>query len=71
MLSIAYKATKSTDDNKYSHQEFAANNFERLFQLNSDVITESIDATYKDGVLKVTLLKNPETTKPAQKVNVN
>lgn len=71
LLSIVYKATKSTDENKYSYQEFAANDFERLFQINSNVITENINATYTDGVLKVILPKNPQTTKPEQKVNVN
>lgn len=71
VLSIAYKAADSKEESKYSHQEFAASNFERLFQLNNNVITENISAAYTDGVLKVTLPKNPETTKPAQKVTVN
>ena len=71
VLSIAYKAGNNNTEDKYSHQEFAPNDFERLFQLNTKVITENISATYTDGVLKVTLPKNPETAKPAQTVNVN
>ncbi len=71
VLSISYKAGGSNAESKFSHQEFTANNFERLFQLNSNVITEKISAAYADGVLKVTLPKNPETVKPAQKVTVN
>ncbi|MBC7423929.1 MAG: Hsp20/alpha crystallin family protein [Ferruginibacter sp.] len=71
VLSISYKAEGSNNESKFSHQEFVANSFERLFQLNSNVVTESISAAYADGVLKVTLPKNPETAKPAQKVTVN
>ena len=71
VLSIAYKAGNNNAEGKYAHQEFAPNDFERLFQLNAKVITDNISATYTDGVLKVTLPKNPETTKPAQTVDVS
>ena len=70
VLSIVYKAAQSTDS-KFTYQEYTANDFERLFQLNNNVLTENISAAYADGVLKVTLPKNPETTKPAQKVTVS
>lgn len=70
VLSIAYKSEAGKASQEFKHQEFIADNFERLFQLNTKVMTDSISATYVDGVLKVTLPKNPETTKPAQKVVV-
>ncbi|WP_221391118.1 Hsp20 family protein [Dyadobacter sp. NIV53] len=44
---------------------------ERLFQLNGKVLTDNISAGYVDGVMTVTLPKNPETNKPAQEVNVS
>ena len=70
VLSIAYKTEQNKMNESFSHQEFAPQNFERLFQLNTKVTVELISATYIDGVLKVTLPKNPETNRPAQKVDI-
>ncbi len=72
VLSVSYKAPEqSTDSSKFSHREYEAGSFERLFQLNDKVLTDSISAAYSDGILKVTLPKNPETNKPAQTVTVS
>jgi len=73
VLSIAYTAPISTegDQGKYAHQEYRPGSFERSFQLNGKVLTNSIQAAYTDGVLKVTLPKNPETNQPAQQVKVD
>ena len=73
VLTIKYTAP-SADENKanqYAHLEYEPSSFERSFQLNGKVITDNITATYVDGVLKVTLQKNPETNKPAQQVKVD
>jgi HSP20 family protein len=73
ILSITYTAPATTEEtqNNYIHREYEPASFNRSFQLNGKVLTENISATYTDGVLKVTLLKNPETNKPAQEVNVD
>ncbi|CAG5002059.1 hypothetical protein DYBT9275_02797 [Dyadobacter sp. CECT 9275] len=72
VLTIAYAAPEAGDSaNKYTYQEYEPGSFERSFQLNGKVLTENISADYTDGVLIVTLPKNPETNKPAQEVNVN
>jgi HSP20 family protein len=73
VLSITYTAPATTEETKsnYIHREYEPGSFNRSFQLNGKVLTENISATYTDGVLKVTLLKNPETNKPAQEVNVD
>ena len=73
VLTIKYTApaTAENSQSNYAHLEYQPGSFERSFQLNSKVITESISATYVDGVLKVTLPKNPETNKPAQEVKVD
>ena len=70
VLSIAYKADSQSEQAGYTHQEFVADSFERLFQLHTKVLVDNITATYTDGVLKVTLPKNPETAAPAQKVDI-
>jgi HSP20 family protein len=73
VLTIKYTAPATTENNQnqYAHLEYEPSSFERSFQLNGKVITENISASYVDGVLKVTLPKNPETNKPAQQVQVD
>jgi len=73
VLTIKYTAPATAEDtqNQYAHLEYQPSSFERSFQLNSKVITENISASYVDGVLKVTLPKNPETNRPAQQVRVD
>ncbi|XZF14025.1 Hsp20/alpha crystallin family protein [Chitinophagaceae bacterium MMS25-I14] len=75
MLTIAYgnegDANKTSDESRnYTHREFSGDYFERSFQLNGKVLTDGITANYADGVLTVTLPKDPETNKPAQNINV-
>lgn len=73
VLTIKYTAPTSDENNQnqYAHLEYQPSSFERSFQLNGKVLTDNISATYIDGVLKVTLPKNPETNKPAQQVKVD
>ncbi|TDE18283.1 Hsp20/alpha crystallin family protein [Dyadobacter psychrotolerans] len=73
VLSIAYNLPENsnTDSARYTHREYQPGSFERSFQLNGKVLTDSISASYTDGVLSVTLPKNPETNKPAQEIGVN
>ena len=73
VLTIAYNVpeTSETNESKYAHLEYEPGSFQRSFQLNGKVLTDSISAEYKDGVMIVTLPKNPETNKPAQEVNVD
>lgn len=73
VLTIRYTAPADAENTpgQYAHVEYQPGSFDRSFQLNGKVITDSISAAYIDGVLKVTLPKNPETNKPAQQVPVN
>ena len=50
---------EATDRAKWLHQEYQRDAFERQFQLNSKVDTDSITARYTDGVLEVMLPKVP------------
>ncbi len=50
----------SLDDGNSNHwrrQEFRPINFERQFELNEKINTETISAKYEEGILKVTLPK--------------
>ncbi len=61
---------EKTETGRITYQEFSSRSFERSFQLNNKVLIESISATYTDGILKVTLPKNPATNVPAQTITV-
>jgi HSP20 family protein len=80
VLTIAYQGTDAAPNNsdvadapdqRYTRREFRNASFERAFQLNGKVLTESIAATYADGILTVTLPKNPATNQAAQTIGVS
>lgn len=73
ILSISYSPTATAEGvgKNYIHKEYEPSSFNRSFQLNGKVLTDNINATYVDGVLKVTLIKNPETNRPATQINVD
>jgi HSP20 family protein len=72
VLTISYPGAnaESAPQENYTYQEYSQGSFERQFRLNDKVMTESISASYADGILKVTLPKNPATNKPAQSITV-
>ncbi|AUD02928.1 Hsp20/alpha crystallin family protein [Spirosoma pollinicola] len=76
VLTISYPGTDQSGNpeqattGNYTYQEFTNRSFERSFRLNDKVLTEEISATYAEGILKVTLPKNPATNKPAQTISV-
>jgi HSP20 family protein len=76
VLTVSYQGTESsaeaenTTASRYTYQEYGNRSFERSFRLNDKVLTETISASYANGVLKVILPKNPETNKPAQTISV-
>jgi HSP20 family protein len=54
----------------YYLQERYYGSFERSFEIPETVDTDKIEATFKKGVLTVTLPKKAESQKPAKKVEV-
>lgn len=76
VLTIAYPGPtqagnpEAAGQPNYSYQEHSQGAFDRQFQLNNKVLTNSISASYADGILKVTLPKNPATNIPAQTIPV-
>lgn len=55
----------------FASQEHPDMPWQRAFQLNGKALTDQISATYTDGVLRITLPKNPETTTPPHSVPVS
>lgn len=70
VLTIRYDAPGQTETGNYVYQEYQPANFERSFQLSDKVLTDAINASYTDGVLKIIFQKNPETNKPGQEINI-
>ena len=73
ILTISYTAPENQNEERlnFSHQEYEFGSFERSFQLNAKVLTDQISASYTDGVLNITLPKNPVTNTPPQEVQVD
>ncbi|CAH0179805.1 Acid shock protein [Pedobacter sp. Bi27] len=72
VLTISYQAKEEADSaKKYSRREYSNGTFERAFGLNGKVLVENISASYADGILKVTLPKNPETNTPEKDILVD
>jgi HSP20 family protein len=65
VLSGERKAEKLADGVKYRHAERVAAKFWRSFSLPEAIKQDSIEATYKDGVLEVRIPK-AEEAKPRQ-----
>jgi len=55
---------------EYYVSERSYGSFERLFSLPDGVDADKIEASFKNGVLKVTLPKTAEAQKPAKKIDV-
>ena len=72
VLTISYQSKDEPEaGKKYSRREYSNGTFERAFNLNGKVLVENISASYADGILKVTLPKNPETNIPEKDILVD
>jgi len=72
VLTITYQPKEETEsEKKYSRREYSNGSFERAFGLNGKVLSDHISAHYADGILMVTLPKNPETNTPEKDILVD
>ncbi|MBB4369955.1 HSP20 family protein [Bradyrhizobium sp. cir1] len=71
-LTIRGEKKEETEEKKkdYYVSERRYGSFERYFALPDGVNTDKIEATFKNGVLKVVLPKTEEAQKPAKKIDV-
>jgi len=58
-ISSEKEVEKSEESETYSYKEFNYNSFCRSFSLPKDIKEEEISAKYDDGILRVTLQKEP------------
>jgi HSP20 family protein len=55
---------------EYYRKEIKHGLFKRSFQLSEDVLTEEVNADFKDGILKLTLKKD-NTKEEVKKITIN
>ncbi len=71
ILIIAYQAKEAENkDEHFTRKEYDYKSFERSFYLNGKVDSQKIQAIYREGVLVVTLPKDPAQNRPNQQVTV-
>lgn len=66
-ISAEQKEEKEVKDERYTRKEFNYSSFSRNFTLPDGVNKEKIDASYENGLLKVTLPKTEDAKKAASK----
>ena len=66
-ISAETKEEKEQKDERYTRKEFNYSSFSRSFTLPEGVNKEKIDASYENGLLKVTLPKTEDAKKAASK----
>ncbi|HLI93488.1 MAG TPA: Hsp20/alpha crystallin family protein, partial [Puia sp.] len=62
-ISAETEETKEEKEDKYTRKEFNYSSFSRSFSLPDWVNKDKIDATYENGLLKLTLPKTEEARK--------
>jgi HSP20 family protein len=63
---------KEENDSKYTRKEFSYCSFERSFTLPNTVNSENINASYENGVLKISLPKKEEAKeKPVKEISIS
>ena len=69
---VRHEDGEKDEDGKYTRREFSYQSFQRSFNLNNQVVDDAnIRASYKDGILRLTLPKKEEAKeKPARTIEV-
>ena len=71
MISSEKEIKNEQNDEKYMRREFSYSSFQRSFALPNTVDAEKISASYKDGVLHLTIPKKEEAKeKPARTIKI-
>lgn len=75
MLTISSERTnqENRDDEKYFQREFSYQSFQRIFNLQKEVVDiERIQAKYEDGLLKLLIPKKEEAKqKPPRQIQIS
>ena len=64
------KREEKVEKKNYYWEERSYGSFSRSFQLPSEVQTDKVEATFKDGILEIRIPKTEEAKKKEKKVNI-
>ena len=64
------KAEREEKEEGYTYSERSYGSFERRIPIDSEVVSDKLDATFKNGVLTVTL-PNPEARKHVKRIPIH
>ncbi len=64
------RSERKKEDKGYYSSEFSYGSFYRSIPLQADVDADKVDATYKNGVLEVTLNKLEESKQTAKRIEI-
>lgn len=64
------KSERKKEEKGYYRSEFSYGSFYRSIPLQADVDEDKVDATYKNGILKVTLNKLEESKQTAKRIEI-
>lgn len=71
-ISAETKSEKETGDNRqYSRREYSYSSFTRSFRLPENAKDDSINASYTDGVLKLTIPKSEQQVKASKEIRID
>lgn len=65
------KAEREEKEEGYTYTERSYGSFERRIPIDSDVVSDKLEATFKNGVLTVTLPKSPEARKHFKRIPIH
>ncbi|MGE3611501.1 MAG: Hsp20/alpha crystallin family protein [Bacteriovoracaceae bacterium] len=65
------KQESSGEEKGVYHSEFSYGSFYRAIPLTDDADLEKVNATYENGILKVTVAKRPEAERKSKKIPIS
>lgn len=69
-ISVEKKIENTEDNKKYNRREFSYSSFVRTFTLPDGADQNSIDASYNDGVLRITVGKREEAKQLSREISI-
>ena len=70
-ISSEYKSEETSKESRFTRREFSHTSFKRSFSLPETVNEDEINASYENGILKITLPKREEALpKPKREIQI-
>jgi HSP20 family protein len=70
MIKGEWKFEKEEEEKNYTRKEFAHRSFTKSFTLPENVKTDDLEAIYKDGILRLTLMKIEKALPPKKEIAI-